>query len=159
MLLLCAHVAQAQQTLTIAAFPAVDDIVRAAIPAWKRLHPTVDIKVVSRQFSDHHTAMTTAPAQPEAASGYAARNAVKAAREMVATANPHASRAGLAMVDSSKGITNLHAPNDVIVDARFLLLFLSHRDSLLFTIIFWWLAFQLLSAMRLFLFFVLVVFL
>lgn len=52
--------AQAQQVLTVAAFPAVDEIVRAAIPAWKRLHPNVDIKVVSRQFSDHHTAMTTA---------------------------------------------------------------------------------------------------
>jgi multiple sugar transport system substrate-binding protein len=52
--------AQAQQSLTVAAFPAVDEIVKSAIPAWKRLHPTVDIKVVSRQFSDHHTAMTTA---------------------------------------------------------------------------------------------------
>ena len=52
--------AQAQQSLTIAAYPAVDDIVKSAIPAWKKLHPTVDIKVVSRQFADHHTAMTTA---------------------------------------------------------------------------------------------------
>jgi multiple sugar transport system substrate-binding protein len=52
--------AQAQQTLIVAAFPAVDEIVKAAIPAWKRLHPTVEIKVISRQFSDHHTAMTTA---------------------------------------------------------------------------------------------------
>jgi multiple sugar transport system substrate-binding protein len=52
--------AQAQQTLVVAAFPAVDEIVKSAIPAWKRLHPTVEIKVVSRQFTDHHTAMTTA---------------------------------------------------------------------------------------------------
>jgi len=52
--------AQAQQTLTVAAFPAVDDIVKSAIPAWKAKHPNVEIKVVSRQFSDHHTAMTTA---------------------------------------------------------------------------------------------------
>jgi len=52
--------AMAQQSLTVAAFPAVDEIVRSAIPAWKKLHPNVDIKVVSRQFSDHHTAMTTA---------------------------------------------------------------------------------------------------
>jgi multiple sugar transport system substrate-binding protein len=50
----------AQQSLTIAAFPAVDEIVRSAIPAWKKLHPNVEIKVVSRQFADHHTAMTTA---------------------------------------------------------------------------------------------------
>jgi multiple sugar transport system substrate-binding protein len=47
-------------TLTVAAFPAVDEIVKAAIPAWKVLHPDVDIQVVSRQFADHHTAMTTA---------------------------------------------------------------------------------------------------
>jgi multiple sugar transport system substrate-binding protein len=46
--------------LTVAAFPAVDDIVRSAIPAWKARHPDVDIQVVSRQFADHHTAMTTA---------------------------------------------------------------------------------------------------
>ena len=52
--------AQAQQTLIVAAFPAVDEIVRSNIPAWKKLHPTVEIKVVSRQFTDHHTAMTTA---------------------------------------------------------------------------------------------------
>ena len=52
--------AAAQKTLIVAAFPAVDEIVKAAIPAWKRLHPEVDIKVVSRQFNDHHTAMTTA---------------------------------------------------------------------------------------------------
>ena len=29
------------QVLTVAAFPAVDEIVRAAMPAWKRLHPNV----------------------------------------------------------------------------------------------------------------------
>ena len=57
---LAAEIAQAQQLLTVAAFPAVDEIVRAAIPEWKRRHPTVELKVVSRQFSDHHTAMTTA---------------------------------------------------------------------------------------------------
>lgn len=52
--------ASAQQSLTVAAYPAVDEIVRAAIPHWKKLHPKVEIKLVSRQFSDHHTAMTTA---------------------------------------------------------------------------------------------------
>ncbi len=60
LLLVAIASAQAQVTLTVAAFPAVDEIVRSAIPQWKRLHPTVDIKVVSRQFNDHHTAMTTA---------------------------------------------------------------------------------------------------
>ena len=52
--------AASPQALTVAAFPAVDKIVEAAIPAWKKLHPGVDVKVVSRQFADHHTAMTTA---------------------------------------------------------------------------------------------------
>ncbi len=52
--------ASAQQKLIVAAYPAVDEIVKSAIPAWKRLHPNVDIQVISRQFSDHHTAMTTA---------------------------------------------------------------------------------------------------
>ena len=57
---LCTATASAQQVLTVAAYPAVDAIVKAAIPAWKRLHPSVDIRVVSRAFADHHTAMTTA---------------------------------------------------------------------------------------------------
>ncbi|MDC8770027.1 extracellular solute-binding protein [Roseateles albus] len=52
--------AAAQQVLVVAAYPAVDEIVRAALPAWQRLHPNVEVKVVSRQFADHHTAMTTA---------------------------------------------------------------------------------------------------
>lgn len=52
--------ARAQQTLTVAAFPAIDQIVRAALPEWKRRHPNVEVKVVSRQLTDHHTAMTTA---------------------------------------------------------------------------------------------------
>ena len=52
--------ALARDKLTIAAFPAVDEIVRSALPEWKKIHPDVDIQVVSRQFSDHHTAMTTA---------------------------------------------------------------------------------------------------
>jgi multiple sugar transport system substrate-binding protein len=49
-----------RRTLTVAAFPLVDEIVKAAIPLWKRAHPDVDIQVVSRQYADHHTAMTTA---------------------------------------------------------------------------------------------------
>lgn len=49
-----------QQSLTVAAYPAVDKIVEAALPAWRQLYPGVEIKLVSRQFVDHHTAMTTA---------------------------------------------------------------------------------------------------
>ena len=51
--------APTERSLTVAAYPAVDAMVRAAIPAWKRLHPDVEIRLVSRQFNDHHTAMTT----------------------------------------------------------------------------------------------------
>jgi multiple sugar transport system substrate-binding protein len=57
---LASHAAAPPQVLTVAAFPAVDKIVEAASAAWKKLHPSVGIKVVSRQFADHHTAMTTA---------------------------------------------------------------------------------------------------
>lgn len=48
------------ETLTVAAYPAVDDIVRAASAQWKSRHPGSEIKVISRAFPDHHTAMTTA---------------------------------------------------------------------------------------------------
>ena len=49
-----------RRKLTVAAFPNVDAIVRAAVPQWQRRHPEIDIEVVSRQYIDHHTAMTTA---------------------------------------------------------------------------------------------------
>lgn len=52
--------AAAPQRLVVAAFPAVDEIVRAALPAWRQRRPGVEVQVVSRQFADHHTAMTTA---------------------------------------------------------------------------------------------------
>lgn len=48
------------QQLLIAAYPAVDKIVKAALPAFKALHPGIEVGVVSRQIADHHTAMTTA---------------------------------------------------------------------------------------------------
>lgn len=46
--------------LRVAAYPLVDEIIRAAMPDWKKIHPNVEIEVVSRQYLDHHTAMTTA---------------------------------------------------------------------------------------------------
>ena len=55
-----ANTTEAATTLTVAAFPLVDEIVAAALPRWKALHPNVQVKVVSRQYQDHHTAMTTA---------------------------------------------------------------------------------------------------
>jgi multiple sugar transport system substrate-binding protein len=48
------------RTLTVAAFPLVDQIVKDAAPAWARRHPDVALEVVMRQYDDHHTAMTTA---------------------------------------------------------------------------------------------------
>ena len=52
--------ARAARTLTVAAFPLVDQIVKDAAPAWAQRHPDVAINVVMRQYDDHHTAMTTA---------------------------------------------------------------------------------------------------
>ena len=52
--------AAAATTLTVAAFPALDEIVKAALPRFKELQPEVTVKVISRQFADHHAAMTTA---------------------------------------------------------------------------------------------------
>lgn len=58
---LASSAALAQKTvLTVAAFPAVDEIVKASLSEWKKNHPQVEVRVVSREFADHHTAMTTA---------------------------------------------------------------------------------------------------
>jgi multiple sugar transport system substrate-binding protein len=50
----------AQKVLTVAAYPAVDSILKAALPAWEKKHPGVQVKLISRAYPDHHTAMTTA---------------------------------------------------------------------------------------------------
>jgi multiple sugar transport system substrate-binding protein len=61
LLLVCSLGAQAEKkTLTVAAYPAVDAIVKAALPAWQQKNPDVEVKVVGREYADHHTAMTTA---------------------------------------------------------------------------------------------------
>jgi len=52
--------AQQARQLLVAAFPLVDEIIRDALPRFRQLHPGVEVKVVSRQYVDHHTAMTTA---------------------------------------------------------------------------------------------------
>lgn len=49
-----------QAVLTVAAYPAVDEIIKAALPEWQKRHPQVQVKVVGREYADHHTAMTTA---------------------------------------------------------------------------------------------------
>lgn len=53
--------ASAQKTtITVAAYPAVDEIVKASLREWQKKHPNVEVKVVGREYADHHTAMTTA---------------------------------------------------------------------------------------------------
>lgn len=46
--------------LTVAAFPLVDVIVKDVLKDWSQRHPGVRSHVISRQYDDHHTAMTTA---------------------------------------------------------------------------------------------------
>lgn len=48
------------ESLTIAAYPAIDSIAKSAASEWKKKHPEVELKIISRSFADHHTAMTTA---------------------------------------------------------------------------------------------------
>jgi multiple sugar transport system substrate-binding protein len=48
------------RSMTAAAFPSVDAILKAAGPAWKARQPGVELGVVSREYVDHHTAMVTA---------------------------------------------------------------------------------------------------
>ena len=49
-----------RMVLTVAAFPLVDQIAKAALPAWNARYPNVEVRIQSRQYADHHTAMTTA---------------------------------------------------------------------------------------------------
>jgi multiple sugar transport system substrate-binding protein len=58
---LALNMAMAQKTtITVAAFPAVDEIVKASLQTWEKKNPNVQVKVVGREYADHHTAMTTA---------------------------------------------------------------------------------------------------
>jgi len=52
--------AATRRKLTVTAYPNVDQIVKATAATWHKLHPDVELDVVSRQYVDHHTAMTTA---------------------------------------------------------------------------------------------------
>jgi multiple sugar transport system substrate-binding protein len=47
-------------TITVATFPDLDRAAKAALPRWRQAHPDVDVRVLSLQYADHHTAMTTA---------------------------------------------------------------------------------------------------
>jgi len=48
--------------LTVAAYPALDQIIREVLPRWREQHPDVEIRIVSREFGDHHSALTAAMA-------------------------------------------------------------------------------------------------
>lgn len=50
----------ARTTLTVAAFPDLDRSVKIAIESWAVSHPDIEIKLTTRAYADHHTAMTTA---------------------------------------------------------------------------------------------------
>ncbi|MFN3305431.1 MAG: ABC transporter substrate-binding protein [Roseateles sp.] len=52
--------AAAGQPLTVAAFPLVDVIAKDVLKGWAQTRPEVRAQVISRQYDDHHTAMTTA---------------------------------------------------------------------------------------------------
>ena len=52
--------ASAATTITLATFPDLDRAAKAALPRWRAAHPDIDVKLVSRQYADHHDAMTTA---------------------------------------------------------------------------------------------------
>jgi len=52
--------AQPPVVINVAAFPLVDEIARAALPLWRKVHPEVEVRIQTRQYQDHHTAMTTA---------------------------------------------------------------------------------------------------
>ena len=45
--------------LTVAVFPLLAEIVKTALPLWRQRHPGVDVRLVLRQYGDHHTAMAT----------------------------------------------------------------------------------------------------
>ena len=60
-LLMCAGFSYAdKKVLTVAAYPAVDQIVKDSLAVWSKDNPDVEVKVVGREYMDHHTAMTTA---------------------------------------------------------------------------------------------------
>jgi multiple sugar transport system substrate-binding protein len=82
-------------TITVAAFPALDQIVKAALPEFYKVHPEIKVHVLSREFADHHTAMTTAIAtgsnMPDVMlleSGYMGRFADSGALEFL-TSSPY----------------------------------------------------------------------
>lgn len=55
-----AFAATGRATLSVAAFPDLDRSAKIAIESWAASHPQVEVRLTTRAFDDHHTAMTTA---------------------------------------------------------------------------------------------------
>ncbi|GAB3264684.1 ABC transporter substrate-binding protein [Chitinimonas naiadis] len=55
-----AYSAQANTVVTLASFPDHDRTSKVGLAAFKKLHPEIEVKVVSLAYPDHHNAMTTA---------------------------------------------------------------------------------------------------
>lgn len=58
-----------RQTLVVAVYAPLDDLIRSVIPRWKQLHPDVDLRVLTRAFEEHHSvtfsALNTASHVPD----------------------------------------------------------------------------------------------
>ena len=52
--------AAAPAVLQVASFPDLDRAAHAAAAQWAQRHPQIELKITSRQYADHHLAMTTA---------------------------------------------------------------------------------------------------
>ncbi len=55
-----AATASARTVFTVATWPGLDVAAKAMVPMWQQRHPEVDIRILSREYGDHHTAVTTA---------------------------------------------------------------------------------------------------
>lgn len=49
-----------RQTLVVAAYAPLDDLIRSVAPRWKKLHPQVDLRVLTRAFEEHHSVTLSA---------------------------------------------------------------------------------------------------
>ncbi len=56
------HTAQASTRLDVAAFPALDRILEGARPRWQALAKPAEVRLITREFGDHHAALTAAMA-------------------------------------------------------------------------------------------------
>jgi multiple sugar transport system substrate-binding protein len=52
--------AATRTVLTVATWPGLDAGAKAVLPLWRQRHPDVEVRILSREYGDHHTAVTTA---------------------------------------------------------------------------------------------------